>query len=119
MRHTIATGQSFLLISDNFLATSECLAFEQTNQSTRGVEGGVNKFMFTLAGSTFSNKHDELSGKSLIWRTAIYYLPHAKCIAYKGLLFSIKESCSSLAHFNECNIRLRYHDEEGDMVNIS
>ena len=40
-------------------------------------------------------------------------------ISYEGLLFSIKKSCSSLAHLDGDNTRLPCCDKDGDMVNIS
>ena len=39
-------------------------------------------------------------------------------VSYGGLLCSIKKYCSSLAHLAEDKIRLRYRDEDGDMVNV-
>ena len=40
-------------------------------------------------------------------------------VSYVGLLSSIKRSCSSLSHLDEEQIRLRYKDEDGDMINMS
>lgn len=40
-------------------------------------------------------------------------------VSYESLLFSVKKNCSSLAHLDQDSIRLRYRDDNGDMVNIS
>ena len=39
-------------------------------------------------------------------------------VSYDGLVSSIRKNCSSLAHLDADKIRLRYRDEDGDMVNI-
>ena len=39
-------------------------------------------------------------------------------VSYDGLVSSIRKNCSSLAHLDEDKIRLRYRDEDGDMVNV-
>ena len=39
-------------------------------------------------------------------------------VSYDGLISSIRKNCSSLAHLNAAKIRLRYYDEDGDMVNV-
>ena len=39
-------------------------------------------------------------------------------VSYDGLVSSIRKNCSSLAHLDADNIRLRYRDEDGDMVNV-
>ena len=36
-----------------------------------------------------------------------------------GLVSSIRNNCSSLAHLDADKIRLRYRDKDGDMVNVS
>ena len=37
-------------------------------------------------------------------------------VSYDGLVSSIRKNCSSLAHLEADKIRLRYHDEDGNMV---
>ena len=37
-------------------------------------------------------------------------------VSYDGLVSSIRKNCSSLAHLDAYKIRLRYRDEDGDMV---
>ena len=39
-------------------------------------------------------------------------------VSYEGLLCSIKEYCSSLAHLDEDKIRLHCRGEDGDLVNV-
>ena len=39
-------------------------------------------------------------------------------VSYDGLVSSIRKNCSSLAHLDADKIRLRYRDEDGDMVNV-
>ena len=39
-------------------------------------------------------------------------------VSYDGLVSSIRKNCSSLAHLDANKIRLLYHDEDGDMVNV-
>ena len=39
-------------------------------------------------------------------------------VSYDGLVSSIRKNCSSLAHLDANKIRLRYRDEDGDMVNV-
>ena len=39
-------------------------------------------------------------------------------VSYHGLVSSIRKNCSSLAHLDADKIRLRYRDEDGDMVNV-
>ena len=39
-------------------------------------------------------------------------------VEYDGLVSSIRKNCSSLAHLDAYKIRLRYRDEDGDMVNV-
>ena len=39
-------------------------------------------------------------------------------VSYNDLVSSIKKNCSSLAHLDADKIRLRYCDEDGDMVNV-
>ena len=39
-------------------------------------------------------------------------------VSYDGLVSSIRKNCSSLAHLDAYKIRLRYRDEDGDMVNV-
>ena len=39
-------------------------------------------------------------------------------VLYDGLVSSIRKNCSSLAHLDADKIRLRYRDEDGDMVNV-
>ena len=39
-------------------------------------------------------------------------------VSYDSLVSSIRKNCSSLAHLDADNIRLRYRDEDGDMVNV-
>ena len=38
-------------------------------------------------------------------------------VSYDGLVSSIRKNCSSLAHLDADKVRLRYRDEDGDMVN--
>lgn len=40
-------------------------------------------------------------------------------VGYNGLLSSIRKNCSSLSCLDEAMIRLRYKDEDGDLVNIA
>ena len=39
-------------------------------------------------------------------------------VSYNGLVSSIRENCSSLAHLDADKITLRYRDEDGNMVNV-
>ena len=39
-------------------------------------------------------------------------------VSYDGLVSSIRKNCSSLAHLDADKIKLRYRDEDGDMVNV-
>ena len=39
-------------------------------------------------------------------------------VSYDGLVSSIRKNCSSLAHLDADEIRLRYRDEDGNMVNV-
>ena len=39
-------------------------------------------------------------------------------VSYDGLVRSQRKNCSSLAHLDADKIRLRYRDEDGDMVNV-
>ena len=40
-------------------------------------------------------------------------------VTYETLLQSIRTNCSALANLGQESIRLRYKDEDGDVVNIS
>ena len=42
-----------------------------------------------------------------------------KDISFAKLMQAIKQNCSSLAHLHASNIRVRYRDEDGDMINLS
>jgi len=42
-----------------------------------------------------------------------------KDISFAKLIHAIKQNCSPLAHLHVSNIRLRYRDEDGDMINLS
>lgn len=42
-----------------------------------------------------------------------------KDISFAKLMQEIKQKCSSLAHLPASNIRVRYRDEDGDMINLS
>ena len=42
-----------------------------------------------------------------------------KDISFARLMQAIKQNCSSLAHLPASNIRVRYRDEDGDMINLS
>ena len=42
-----------------------------------------------------------------------------KDISFADLMHAIKQNCSPLAHLSASNIRVRYRDEDGDMINLS
>jgi len=42
-----------------------------------------------------------------------------KAISFAKLMQAIKQNCSPLAHLPASNIRVRYRDEDGDMINLS
>ena len=41
-----------------------------------------------------------------------------KDITFAKLMQEIKRNCSPLAHLRASNIRVRYRDEDGDMINL-
>lgn len=52
-------------------------------------------------------------------RFATFLLENATDISFEALIFHIKKNCTLLSHLPSSNIRLRYRDEDGDMVNLT
>lgn len=52
-------------------------------------------------------------------RFATFLLEDATNISFDVLIYHIKKNCTLLSHLPSSNIRLRYRDDDGDMVNLT
>jgi len=52
-------------------------------------------------------------------RFTTFLLEDASSISFDTLIFHVKTNCTLLSHLHSSNIRLRYRDEDGDMVNLT
>ena len=63
----------------------------------------------------FSKQHGGLSGEGKVRRRKVLHFL-IKDITFAKLMQEIKRNCLPLAHLPASNIRVRYRDEDGDMI---
>ena len=113
-RGTVNTQTFFLLFHDIFLTSLMLGNWQLANQGAdnlvrRSRSSSVISITKSMATYQVKVKYGEERFSTFL----------IKDISFAKLMQAIKQNCSPLAHLPASNIRVRYRDEDGDMINLS
>ena len=121
MRATVNTRQNFWHFSDIFLTSWDvwCLASNQSQRRKSCNKAELNdKLIQALPKRAFSVNSVAAYQVKVKYGEERFWTFLIKDITFAKLVQEIKRNCSPLAHLPASNIRVRYRDEDGDMINL-